>query len=409
MPFVNRGKHLLVFSLILLLAACGKQAGGAEHAQQATAAAPNPNLPPLPLETPGSSASLPRDYPSNWFLVHDVAFHHMLDGKLTVLDVTADTVPTQYKGMINVALVGNVGFSARRHEIYAVETFYSRGNRGDRTDVLSIYDTRSLSPVGEVVWPQPKRFMGMPERYAVTLLDNDRLLLAFNFTPATSVTVINLDQRKIVNDVQIPGCSLMYPTGKTGFTSLCADGGLLSTELDTSGQLLKQTRVPPFFNSDTAPVFERPAIINGTAYFFGFAGMVHDVDLSGNVAQVADTWQLVPEAERAKNWRPGGIAIVDTDNQGRFYLLMHPDGHEGTQNSGGSEVWVYDAAKHQRVSRIPLKTWGLSIAVSGGDKPLLLVTDAEMKLDVYDAGSGRYQRSLEGVGLETPLMAYGVK
>ena len=408
---VNRGKLLLLLSLIVLLTACGKQTPATDAGANKSSAAvtPNPDLPPLPVEETGHTATLPQDYPPSWFLVHDVAFHHMLDGNVTVIDAAADGVPKQFKGMINASLVGNIDFSVRRHEIYVVETFYSRGNRGQRTDVLTIYDTRSLSPVGEVVWPQPKRFMGMPERYAVALLDNDRLLLAFNFTPATSVTVINLDTRKIVNDVEIPGCSLMYPTGQTGFTSICADGGLLSTELDADGKTVKQTRLPPFFNSDTEPVFERPAIINNTAYFIGFAGLVHSVDLSGPVASIGDSWELVPEAERAKNWRPGGIAIVDTDSQGRFYILMHPDGHEGTQNSGGSEVWVYDAAGRQRVSRIKLKNWGLSVAVGGGDKPLLLVTDADMKLDVYDAGSGNFVRTIDGVGLETPLMAYGVK
>jgi methylamine dehydrogenase heavy chain len=407
----NRGKRLFILSLILLLAACGKQAPGtgAGANKGSAAVTPNPDLPPLPVEETGHTASLPRDYPQSWFLVHDVAFHHMLDGNVTIIDAAADSVPKQFKGLINVSLVGNVGFSKKRHEIYAVETFYSRGNRGQRTDVLTIYDTRSLSPVGEVIWPKPKRFMGMPERYAVALLDNDRLLLAFNFTPATSVTVINLDTRKIVNDVEIPGCSLVYPTGQTGFTSICADGGLLSTELDADGHTVKQTRLPPFFNSDTEPVFERPAIINNTAYFFGFAGPVHSVDLSGPVASVGDSWQLVPEADRAKNWRPGGIAIVDTDSQGRFYILMHPDGHEGTQNSGGSEVWVYDAAGRQRISRIKLKNWGLSVAVGGGDKPLLLVTDADMKLDIYDADSGNFVRTIDGVGLETPLIAYGMK
>jgi len=121
------------------------------------------------------------------------------------------------------------------------------------------------------------------------------------------------------------------------------------------------------------------------------------------------TWQLVPANERGDNWRPGGVAIVDTDTHGHFYLLMHAGGHEGTQNSPGSEVWVFDAAGHQRINRIKLKTPALSVAISGDDKPLLLASNVNMKLDLYDARTGKWIKTIDGMGMETPFMAYGLK
>lgn len=400
MLFSDCGKIVFILCLAASLVSDAAAAGNA---------APRPDLPPLPTEATGHSATLPQSYPDGWFLVQDMAFHHMLDGRVVVIDPTAKTEPRQFKGMFNNSLIGNIAMSRRRHEIYSVETFYSRGNRGKRTDVVTIYDTRTLSPVGEVVYPKPKRFMGMPERYALVPIDNDRLLLSFDFTPATSVSVINLDTRKIVNDVEIPGCTFVYPTGKRGFTSICADGGLLSTQLDRNGKTVKQTRIKPFFDTNKAPVFERPAIVNGTAYFFGFAGTVRPVDVSGPVARVGKPWQLVPEDERGDNWRPGGIAIVDTDTHGRFYLLMHSGGHRGTQNEPGTEVWVYDAASHKRVSRIRLKTPALSVTISGSDKPLLLASNVNSTLDLYDANTGKWIRTIDGMRMETPFMAYGLK
>lgn len=399
MLFTDCGKTLSILCLAALVS----------NAAAAGNNAPRTDLPPLPTETTGRSATLPLQYPNGWFLVQDMAFQHMLDGRVVVIDPDADSEPAQFKGMFNNSLIGNIAMSRRRHEIYSVETFYSRGNRGKRTDTITIYDTRTLSPKGEMVYPDPKRFMGMPERYALVLRDNDRLLLSFNFTPETSVSVINLDTRKFVNEVEIPGCVMVYPTGKLGFTSICSDGALLTTELDKDGKTLKQTRLDPFFDPDTSPVFETPAIVNGTAYFFGFAGTVHTVDLSGAVAHVGKSWQLVPANERGDNWRPGGVTVVDTDTHGHFYLLMHQGGHEGTQNDPGTEVWVYDAAGSQRINRIRLKTPALSVAISGDDKSLLLASNVNMNLDLYDARTGKWIKTIDGMGLETPLMAYGLK
>ena len=171
----------------------------------ATAADNRP--PPLPIEPTNIIESLPDKYPEHWFLVHDAAFFHMSDGKVYVIDADAETEPEQVKGTFNVALMGNINQSARRSEIYAMETFHTRGVRGDRMDVLTIWDQATLSPLGEVLWPEPKRFMGMPQRYAMLLLDNDRWLAVANFSPATSITLIDLDTRKIINEIPTPGCT----------------------------------------------------------------------------------------------------------------------------------------------------------------------------------------------------------
>ncbi len=366
--------------------------------------------PPLPVEPIGVIETLPKKYPQDWFLVFDAAFFHMSDGKVYVIDTAGDTMPEQVKGMFNVSLMGNIAQSARRSEIYATETFHSRGTRGDRLDVLTIWDQETLSPLGEVVWPKPTRFMGMPQRYALTLIDNDRWLAVSNFSPATSITLIDMDSRKIINEIPTPGCFLAYPTGRRGFSSLCADGRFLSTELAQDGSILKQTRTDAFFNSDTSPIYERPAVIGDTAYFPSLAGLVHPVDISGKVAKVGKAWQLVPAAERAEKWAPGGIALIDKDDLGRFYILMHPDSKDGSYQGGGPEVWVYDVTNQKRVMRIPLQVWGLSLAVSRGEKPLLMVTNpTDMSMEVYDGLSGEFIKTITDFGQSTPLMLSGAR
>jgi methylamine dehydrogenase heavy chain len=87
---------------------------------------------------------------------------------------------------------------------------------------------------------------------------------------------------------------------------------------------------------------------------------------------------------------------------------MHPDAQDGSHNGGGSEVWVYDGSKRERVSRIPLREWGVSLAVSRGSEPRLLITNpVDMSLELYDGETGEFIRTITGFGQETPLMLHG--
>ena len=132
------------------------------------------------------------------------------------------------------------------------------------------------------------------------------------------------------------------------------------------------------------------------------------MNISGTVARVGEAWNLVPEAERAAKWAPGGIALIDKDDLGRFYLLMHPDSKDGSYQGGGPEVWVYDPAKKQRVLRIPMQAWGLSLAVSRGKNPLLMVTNpTDMSLEIYNGLTGEFLKTITGFGQETPLIMHG--
>ena len=63
--------------------------------------------------------------------------------------------------MFNASFIAQLYQAKTRPEIYITETFHSRGTRGERTDVLTIYDKANLQPIGEVVIP-PKRASQMP-------------------------------------------------------------------------------------------------------------------------------------------------------------------------------------------------------------------------------------------------------
>ncbi len=360
---------------------------------------------PEPL---GKVNTLPETYPPHWIIVHDSTFFHMLDGRQYVLDADAQTLPEQVKGMFNSSFIATVNQSSIRPEMYVAETYYSRGSRGDRTDVLTIYDKRSLAPVDEVILPNNNRYSGMPNQYANTLIDNERFVLIFNLNPATSLSVVDLEQRRYVGEIPIPGCSLAFPTGQRGFTSICAGGDLYSVQFDANAQVTSSARTQSFNDIDNNPLFEKPAMVGSTAYFPTFLGDMVEVDLSGPAAILGQRWSLLQGDD--EGWRPGGMTYAVTDADNQVYVLVHPEGYDGSHKDPGVELWLYEVGARKRLARHPLKTPGLSIAITRDKKaPLMVVTNVEMNLDVYDAKSGQYLRTLTGFGQETPFVVHGAR
>ncbi len=362
---------------------------------------------PLAAEAMGQVASLPVPYPRHWVVAHDATFFHMSDGKFVVLDPLEDTQAKQYKGMFNGSNIAAFAQATGRPEMYVAETFYSRGNRGIRTDVLTIYDRATLSPIDEVILPGGKRSSHMPEKYAFQLVDNESLALVYNFTPAASVTVVDLIDRSVLNEVSIAGCALIYPTGQRGFSSWCNNGAMLSIQLDKNGAVVGSSRTESVFDPVSDALFEKPAVYKGVAYFPSLAGEIQPMDLTGSSARAEKRWWLTSDQERSDGWRPGGWQLLDVDASGRMYILMHPEGREGSHKDGGSEVWVYDLVKQNRLARIVLDNWGTSVALTQTASPLMLVTTAEMGVDVYDVNQSKYLRSLS-FSQETPFVIHSV-
>jgi methylamine dehydrogenase heavy chain len=354
----------------------------------------------LQPEPTGMIESLPDSWPAHWIIASDVAFFHMNDGKFIVLDADSDDPVGRFKGFFNGTFIANIVQASTRPEIYIAETFRSRGHRGERTDVLTIIDKSSLAPVGEVVIP-PKRSSNMPTAYNVQLVDDEKIALVYNFTPAQSISVVDVVAREFLAEIPIPGCALAYPMAGRAFASICSDATIMATTLGDDGQQVSSSRTEPFFDVDTDPLMEKPAMHDGIAYFPTFLGNVYPVDLNGSTPVVGDAWSLVGDEEGG--WRPGGIMLAVADAAGNLYFLMHPEGANGTHKDPGVEVWIFDSETGSRVNRIALELPALSINVTRDDKPLLVATNVNMEVDVYDARSGEHLRTLGNFGQETPL------
>jgi len=355
-------------------------------------------------EPTGRIATLPESYPAHWVLLQDGAFFHMSNGKMIVVDADSDDPAGRIKGMFNASFIAQFYQARSRPEMYLAESFFERGTRGKRTDVISIYDKQTLAPSGEVVIPA-KRISGMPTNYHLQAVDDERLLLVYNFTPATSVSVVDIVNREFLGEIPIPGCSLVYPMAGRAFASLCTDGTMMSVQLDEDGNQASTSRTGVFFDANNDPLMEKAAMIDGVAYFPTFLGRIVPVDLTGEQPVVGAEWSLV--GDEAGGWRPGGIQVTGVDAAGRLYVLMHSDGYEGSHKDPGTEVWVFDVDSRRRVGRIALELPAITFGLTRDDDPLLLTTNINLDVDVYDVASGDYQRTLSETSAQTPFLIHG--
>jgi methylamine dehydrogenase heavy chain len=349
---------------------------------------------PLPGETSLKVETLPAKYPTAW------AWLNYTSNRIELRNVGNDS--REVKAQLQARDSATLLVPDKRSELYVADTVWSRGTRGTRTDFITIYDTHTLNVIGEIVLPGAKRALITAMEGLSTFTDEQRMALIFNFTPASSVTVVDLVKRQVLGEVEIPGCSLVYPSGTRGFSTLCSSGTMLSVRLDANGAVAGRSESKAFNPLDTDPLFTASTLVGGVRYFPSLHGRVQPLDMRGDEVKILPDWSLVPAADAAGNWRPSGWQVLASDEQKLLYVLMQPDAHEGTHKNPATEVWVFNVATKARVNRLRLVRPGSSIAISHGEEPLLLV-QADQLLDVYDARDGALKRSLDLPGLTTRM------
>ncbi|HVW69005.1 MAG TPA: amine dehydrogenase large subunit, partial [Steroidobacteraceae bacterium] len=363
--------------------------------QEPAGAAPAAAPAPLPADPQGTVATLPPASP-HWIYVNDFVFPHMPDGQVLLVDGDAG----RFLGLLSTGFgYGRIVPAKDGKVLFSPETYFSRGTRGTRTDIVTLYDPRHLTPIGEIPIP-PKRSSNMPMMGDAELTDDGRFLLIYNFTPSQSITVVDTQTRKFVGEVETAGCALAYPTGPRSFFSICSDGALLRVTLDDTGHSKSSERTARMFDVAKDPATEKGVRVGNTWHFVTYAGMMYPIEIKpdGQLALGAK-WSLLSPAEQSQQWRPGGLQqLAAHAGLNRLYSIMHRGGPE-THKDPGKEVWVYDLARHTRIQKITLRSESGSIQVSRDAQPLLFsVFIGSTTLDVYDAVSGAWLRSVPEVG-----------
>ena len=139
--------------------------------------APPASLAALPADPAAQVQSLPRNASAHWVWVNDFVFPHMSSGKALLVDGDSG----RFLGQLDTGFGSmRVVLSPDGQTIYSPEVYFSRGTRGQRTDVVTLYDPSHLNPLAEIAIP-PKRSSNMPMMSNAELTDDGRFLLVYNF------------------------------------------------------------------------------------------------------------------------------------------------------------------------------------------------------------------------------------
>ena len=350
-------------------------AAGAALAQAAPKAVP-PELPAETLLNGGnlSAATSERIY------VADVAISHIVDGRIRVFNATNG----QMLGIVNAGYAGNFALSAKADELYLATTYLSRGGRGERSDILEVWDTNTLSFKYEVLLP-PKRAQTLNYRGLVHRSANGRFVLVQNATPATSITVVDLTERKVASEVPTPGCWGIWPSSShpSRFSMLCGDGKVATVTLDDKGQAADRQTSAKLFDADSDAWFHSADQIGDRTFFVSFKGVITEVDLSGAAAKQAKAFNIVGGEAAKQGWRPGGYQPIAVHPGGKHAVVaMHDKGGEGSHKLPGKQLWIVDLETGKRVATAPAKG-SVSLAFSKNGKRLQALDGATGALLVW--------------------------
>ncbi|MEQ8263969.1 amine dehydrogenase large subunit [Pseudohaliea sp.] len=338
----------------------------------------------------------------------------------------ADTA--EVKAWLSTGYIPSLEVSPDGGEMIVADT-WSEGPERLRADYVSFYDSEDYSFSGAIEMPENRRAMMAPQ-FRTAVVGDGELFLMFTF-PNNGITVIDTGERRIINEIDTPGCSLLYPTGERGVSMICGDGSLLTLHLDADGKVVKRSTSEPFFDPDADPVMENAAVVGGTYYFSSYGGDVYEVDLSGEEPEFHEPWSMVDccrdeplAGGEAGAWNIGGVQYLTAHpDRGELYALMHQPSVSGPWDHSfpGNEAWVYDLASKKRIRRIPLEGYMNTLYVTTDAEPLLVTSgsalldagtedeavDAHARdvipsasvLQVYDAVEGTYLRKMDQVGI----------
>jgi aralkylamine dehydrogenase heavy chain/methylamine dehydrogenase heavy chain len=284
----------------------------------------------------------------------------------------------------------------KNNKLYILTTYYERVTRGNRVDVIEIWDANTLEFVKEIKIP-PKRVQGLNYHVLFQNLSNNFLLVQ-NATPAVSVSVVDINKEKFVEEItETAGCWGVIPLlqRKNTFGTICGDGSFLLIELNEKGVVNSIIRSERFFDPNNDPVFITPVLTKDEIIFVSYRGNIYNIEYKNEKIIIKDRWSILDEKDKEQKWAPGGYNLIDIDrDRNLLYILVHKDAAEGTHKYPGEEIWVVDMKNKSRVARVSANS-SLSVKVSQSNKKLIALDGAN--LHIYD---------IKGI---TPKFLYTIK
>ena len=333
----------------------------------------------------------------HWFSVRGSEIAYLIDGdtgkvggSLTLSSFSPAIRPHMDSGMI-----------------YAYGSYYTRGVYGDRIDLVIAYDAETTLPVAEI--EIPTKAAGIGHSGMIGLYD-DKFIGVWNITPATSVSIVNIETNEFVTEISTPSCAGVYPVD-TGFVMACADGRVQLIELDDNGAEIGRRRSEVFFDLEEDPVFDYAVASADGWIFMSLEGMVYEVTVDGGEVLVSEPWSINPPDSEIPdrngiviapddNWRIGGRQpFAYNSDTGILATVMHEGGGQETFEDPGTEIWAFSMATRRRGYRLAEDGHEAirSVQMTQDENPLMLLA-VDGNIEVREAETGALVRVIDEVG-----------
>jgi methylamine dehydrogenase heavy chain len=331
-----------------------------------------------------------------------------------VLSGTAiyDTATGKYLAQIETPVLGDLAIDPEGKYYYVAETAWTRRLHGTRQDYISVYNASTLKLEGDI--DIPGRILIGGREHNFILSDDGKTAYAYDFSPISSVNVVDLVKRKFVKNFELPGCADLIPNPGVGLAALCSDGSLAAINL--TGGKVDITRTDPFFSATGDPIFDNVQYdkAKDEVVMVSYTGLVYTAKL-GAKPTVGTPFSIQEAAGMRKgetrpndlNWYPGGGQPIALNRiTGHLYVLMHP-GEYWSHKDGATEIWDLDLATQKVVKRLPVVGVPDVINVTQEAKPkLIIVGEGEGgsgaglagTAEVLDPATGEIKYAFKGAG-----------
>ena len=307
------------------------------------------------------------------------------------------------KGMVETRRLADMAIDPAGKYYYVAETIWSKGDRGTRQDMVTVYDSSTLNLVTEITMPGRLLIGSRKNNFIVS--DDGKTAYVYDFSPTSGVNIVDLTKRKLVSAIELPGCASMMPNPGVGFSALCSDGSIATVAI--KGAKADITHGAPFFDATNDPIFDNFAYDRKKkeTTFLTYTGQIYTAKM-GAAPTVSAPFSLQAAAgvrvgdtkPLDLNWFPGGRQPMALHRPtGQLFVLMHK-GEYWSHKEAGTEVWQVDLASQKVVKRFTLKEPMGNIEVSQTDKPLLFMNDEKKNGLILDVATGEEKHKIENAG-----------
>lgn len=280
-----------------------------------------------------------------------------------------------YKGNMSAGSMGQILISPDGAKAYSQSSYLKRIAYGEHEQVLQVFDVATLSPEREVILPNKAAMVAAYDPLLTQSADG-KLIYVQNATPATSVTVVDIEAGEVLQEVPTPGCWGVYPSlGGYGFSSICGDGTFASFALGPDGMAAEKTTSEKIFDVDADALFVPAQRIDGMLAFMSFNGNVYILDDSTGTITLSETFSITQGTEGG--WAPGGYGLMAYNAANDvLFVTMHSEAYDGSHKNASEEIWAYDMEARELLYQSPVHGI-ISITVTDDEVPVIYALNEE--------------------------------